>query len=390
MIRSLLLLFGIAYFSVLNVQASDNGKPNKKPSEKLNQVMSSIAKVMVDNYPLIVSNQTLSSHEKKALYSATVELKGLFNQAKPFIKQKSDTYQVSYDLIISHLEKTIAAFNQRNIIYARKRLRSMGAICSSCHTQDTQLRTVFKGRERSEFSSDYDYAEFNYMTRNYDDAIMYYDKFLSSEDSKTELQIIMPLQRMMTIYMQIDVDLTKAKNTLSKYLSLKQHTKKTKKQLQGWVSGLAKLQADHVQGSEVTSFAALKKYVEQYIGETDQFQAEFFSTPEDEVSRVWLRGRLYHYLNSNPPAEEVPAILYWLSICDRTLGYSFNFSFADLYLKDCVVRFPKDPFAKLCFKEYENFVTISYSGSAGVFFPPEVEDELVLLKNILKGDVEGE
>lgn len=387
MLRSMLMLLGIAYFSVSALYAdvaqaaADHPGQHTKP---LNHLMAKIASVMVTNYPAIVSNQTLTEKEKETLQLATQELKSLFEQAKPLINQKSDTYQISYDLIISHLEKTSTAFRQKNVIYARKRLRSLGAICTSCHTQDTELRTVFSGRERSAFSSDFDYAEFSYMTRNYDDAIKYYEKFLSSSLSKTELQIISPLQRMMTIYVQIGQDLSGAKFRLSKYSSLKQHTAKTKDHLQQWISGLDKLKADKVSGSDNLTFPMLKKLVQRYIGETDQLQAEYFSTPEDEVARVWLRGRLYHYLNSNPPIDEVPTILYWLSICDRTLGYSFNFSFADLYLKDCVSRFPSHPIAELCFKEYENFITTSYSGSAGVFLPEDVEDELFLLKKLLR------
>ena len=374
MLRPLILLLTVALLSA----------PLHAAQERhLNQIMSDIAKLMVDNYPLIVSKSRLSPAEKKTLDNVTQEMITLFEQAAPLINKKSNTYQISYDLILSHLKKTRMAFKQNNIIQARKRLRSMGEICSSCHTQDKQLRSLFPGKKRNAFTNDYEYAEFNYVTRNYDAAIRHYDKYLASDHKKTELEIIKPLQRLLTFHLQINEDVNAAHVALSKYLNLAQHSKQTKTQIQGWLAGLEKLATDK-NVSQPLSFSKLQKAVTQYIGDTDQMQADLFSTPEDEVSRVWLRGQLYHYLNSNPPAEQVPIILYWLSICDRTLGYSYNYSFADLYLKDCVNRFPKHTYAGRCYKEYKNYITSSYSGSAGIFIPPEVEDELYEMKMRLK------
>ena len=372
------ILIFISMFTVSAVCAGE--------SKNINQIMAEIGHLMVEQYPLIVATHSLSPAEKKTLYQATRKLEYLFEQAQPLIERKSETYQISYELILKHLQNIEKAFRQNRVLFARKQLRSMGTLCSSCHTQDTQLRTLFKTHDRALFSSDYDYAEFNFMTRNYKTAIKYYDRYLSSGAAKTELDIIMPLQRLMTIYLQVFQAPKQAKYTLSKYLSLKQHSPDTRQQLKGWISGLDKLNAQQMVEPKKLTFFYLKKLVKQYIGDASQFQAELFSTPEEEVARVWLRGRLYHYLNNQPPADQVPAILYWLSICDRTLGYDFNYSFADIYLKDCITRFPENPYAKKCFKEYESFLTLSYSGSGGTFLPPEVEDEIYSLKKILKGE----
>jgi len=355
-----------------------------KNDQNLNQIMAEIAQQMADTYPIIVAQQKLTDKDIQLLRTKTGKLLRLFEHAKPYIKQKSDTYQVSYDLVLAHLEKTKKSLNTANSVGSRKRLRSLGTICVSCHTQDTQLRTMYTGSSREKFNSDFEFAEFSYMTRNYNDAVKYYDKYLRSDKVKTELDIINPIQRIITIHTQVFMSPGIAAKQLAEYRDLTAHTKKTREHLDGWIDGLKKLRQKHKASNEKISFKQLESYVNLYIAGTDQAGAEFFSTAQDEVSRVWLRGVLFHYLNSNPPADEIPKILYWLSICDRTLGYSFNFSFADMYLKECVISHPGHEYAKKCYREYEAFISVSYSGSGGSFIPVELEDELYELKNMLK------
>jgi len=355
-----------------------------KNDQNLNLIMAEIAQQMADTYPIIVAQQKLSNQDIQLLNGKTKTLIALFEDAKPFINQKSDTYQVSYDLVLQHLSKTRKALSNANSVGSRQQLRSLGTICVSCHTQDTQLRTVFPGAAREKFSNDYEFAEFSYMTRNYNEAVKYYDKYLRSDEVKTELDIINPIQKIITIHTQVFMSPGIAAKQLAEYRSLTAHTKETKKHLEGWIEGLKKLRKNHKIKTDKPTFKQLESYVKLYIGDTDQAGAEFFSSAQDEVSRVWLRGALFHYLNNNPPADQIPKILYWLSICDRTLGYSFNFSFADMYLKECVISHPGHEYANKCYREYEEFIAVSYSGSAGTFIPVELEDELYELKSLLK------
>lgn len=351
--------------------------------KNLNQIMSEIGKIMVDTFPVIVAKRELSDKEKQQLKVAIDQLETLFKQAKPFIGEKSSTYQISYDLVLEYLAKTRSSFQINHIDYSRKRLYSLGSICASCHTQDTKLRTLFPGIDRSHFSDDLAFAEFNFITRNYNEAIKYFDQYLRSDQAKTEYDLIVPMQRLITIYVQIFNTSDIAAKQLAEYRNLKSHTAKTRKHLEGWIAGLKTLSESKPETDAKINFEKLEKYVSRYIGDTDQAAAEFFSTPEDEVSRLWLRGRLYHYLNNMPPADQLPVVLYWLSICDRSIGFDYNFSLADLYLKQCIRNYSNHPYAKMCFREYKEFIEISYSGSAGVFIPPELEDELDELKKLL-------
>ena len=106
------------------------------------------------------------------------------------------------------------------------------------------------------------------------------------------------------------------------------------------------------------------------------------STAQEEVTRVWLRGQLYHYLNTNPKENEIPILLYWLSVTDRSIAYNFYFSLADLYLKQCTLNYPDHPYAHRCFDEYKNYVYYTYQ-KHGVKIPQYIQVELIQMKNAL-------
>ena len=102
------------------------------------------------------------------------------------------------------------------------------------------------------------------------------------------------------------------------------------------------------------------------------------------VINQYQAGLLYEYLNTNPTSKRTPEILYNLAIFDSLLDDNFFFSLTDIYLKDCVVRFPKSKVAQLCFSELENRIELSFTGSRGTSIPADVKSELNRLKKHLK------
>lgn len=329
--------------------------------QNLNQIMAGIGKTMVEIYPLVVARRALSKKEIQTIDKALLELSDLFADAKPFIAKKNDSYQVSYEFVSEYLKVVRSVLASHHIDYARTHLYALGEICTTCHTQDTTLRTLFSGSARKHFDSDYTYAEFNYMTRNYDEAVKYYEKFLASPEKKTELEIIQPLQRIITVYTQVNNRPAEGITKMKKYLELKDHTMNTEIQLENWIRGLEQLEKSGLVSDGAVTFDRLKQYTAQYLGDLDKLSIGIYSSARQEVQRVWLRGQLYHYLNGTPDMDEVPMILYWLSVADRSIAYNFFFSMTDLYLKHCVLKYPKHPYAQRCYREYREYVDYNYT-----------------------------
>lgn len=345
--------------------------------------MTQIGEDMTALYPLIYAERELTPKEIQLVSGKLSDMSTLFGQAGPHIKQRATTYEVSYKFIKPYLTETLEAFKSGKVDFGRSRMHGISAICTSCHTQDTHLRTMFSGVSRDSFNSDYIFAEFNYLTRNYEDAEKYFDQHLRSKSHKTEYQIIKPIQRLITIYTQIYNRPAEGAKLLESYQTLPDHTPETKIALSGWIKGLTELDKQGAKKIKNPDFDTLKGFVKQYLGDLEQPLSELYINEDEEISRVWLRGQLYHYLNRSPKADEIPKLLFWLSICDRSIGYNFYFSLADLYLKDCVYNYPKHPYAKKCYAEYKEFVTTAYTGSGGTFLPVEIEDELIDMKKKL-------
>ncbi len=194
---------------------------------------------------------------------------------------------------------------------------------------------------------------------------------------------MLPIQRLITIYAQVLGQPDKGARVLEKYRTLPGHSDVTRSHLEGWIRGMKRLAGSGLAGNDRPGFSLIEKYVERYLGPIESSSSRVHLPPEEEIERVWLRGQIYHYLNTNPPKEEMPRLFYWLALCDRAIGYDFYFSLADLYLEECVLGHAEHPYAGKCMDEYEQYISHLYSGSAGTFIPEEIHEELKGMRRLL-------
>jgi hypothetical protein len=342
--------------------------------------MTNIGATMVEIFPVIVLQRELTPAETQLLRANVKRLSELFHEADPYIRERPETYVVSYRFILDYLSETQRAIDDRNLDYARSRLYGLGSICASCHTQDTKLRTLFTGAGREKFADDASYAEFNFLTRNYDEAEKYFERELRATGTKSEYEVIRPLQYLVVIHAQIRNQPGAGAAVLEKFLDLPQHTATTRQELKGWITGLRALDANGAEKVSAPTFRELESHVNEILGPLDQPLNVIRVAPDQEVRRIWLSGLLYHYLNRKPPADHVPKVLYWLAVNDRVVGYNYFYSLADLYLRECVYNHAAHPYARRCLAEFQEYVNFAYSGSGGTFIPPELQQELRKMK----------
>ena len=347
----------------------------------LNEVMVEIGQTIESVFPILFDNDEIDQPSSQArLKAATKKLDALFNEAKPHFDVKSTTYRISYDVIDAQLTDAMIAAKYNNYKHVRNIFKEFITICSSCHTQDPKLRSLFSDTGRSHFNSDLQFANFNYMTRNYDTSLTYYMKNLNSTSDISEIELMTVMKRILTINTQIYNSPGEALNQLAKLKNYAKHTKLSSKNLNEWLAGLEELNNNKLYKNNNPDMEQLEIYVKNILGPLHEPGSAEFPSKKEKVARVWLRGRLYNYLNSLPPKEEIPKILFWLAIIDRTTNYSFYYSLADMYLKECMLQYTSNLYAKKCFEEYEEYITFSYSGSRGTDIPDDVAQELKALK----------
>jgi hypothetical protein len=127
----------------------------------------------------------------------------------------------------------------------------------------------------------------------------------------------------------------------------------------------------------------LRRYAEKSLSE--ELSGTFsFDIPKRELEYLKVSSILYEFLNENPESPLKPDILYWLSFCESKFSQQAFYSLPELYLKQCVLEFPKNPVAKQCLREYQNLVTMAYSGSSGTHIPEDVSKEIKTMQKLVE------
>lgn len=339
----------------------------------LHQKMAHLGQAISNLFPLAIDNGSLDTPPQHKILSENInELVTTVPLVKSHFAQKSLTYQLSFDIIEHHVNDLKSAFDNGRYQHVRSMLRATASICVSCHSQDKSLRSVFVGFPRKKFKSDYAFAEYNYITRNYTVAEEYYLRYLNKPGKHAkEPDQLTALKHLLSIYTQILNDVDKGLKVFNKIKSNKHLSTYAKKQIDHWLSGLQQLAS--IKGhSQDSDFEQIKKLVDQYIVANKQ--------PTKLEYLYWIRGLSYRYLNTAPKASEIPVLLYWLALTERGSSESVYFSLGELYLKECMLIYPDQPIAKQCYREYEDAITFSYSGSRGTDIPDDIQEDMKALK----------
>ena len=356
--------------------------------ESIHIIMSNVAENFSSIYQKIGRGANLSAQDQQAIAEDIANLRKYFKRADEIFEHKTDAYQIGYAFVTRYLKLSADLLKQGDQDALRTHLYALREICSTCHTQDKNLRSLYQGAQSTQFKSLFQYAEFNYSTRNYETAVKYYELDLQRNKNLTEIDIIQPLQRILSVYLQVYDDPDKALQIIRKYQTLKAHTDLTRDELKGWIGGLTYLKARKKSLKQPLDKEQLTQLVREFFGAVRNINLSSQSNAREEVQRLWLRGRLYEFLNSNPPRQQVPELLYWLSVVDQSTSYNYYFSYADLYLSQCVRKYADLPYAKYCFSEYEKYIYDTYLKEARLRdpmarYPEDIEEEYQELKEIM-------
>jgi hypothetical protein len=157
------------------------------------------------------------------------------------------------------------------------------------------------------------------------------------------------------------------------------------KQIKGFITAVDDMQDKTYPQFTDTNREELRKYAEAVL--TAAPGGDFsLDSPQHVIAALRMSSVLYEYLNAYPTTPLKPDILYWLALSERRFHYQSMYSLPDLYLKQCVLEYPKNPVAKNCFAEYEESMTVAFTGSGGTHIPDDITQELNMLRGLVKTD----
>jgi hypothetical protein len=374
--------FAACVLIVLSLSAYGKTTPEKSSPAKTKNSMTDILDNFISLKKFLVSDEEFQDPHNAAEISTY--LKNLDRAVQktahdPILNQEN--FKFSREVLEDHIHETERVFRLGNKSYARWMMNSTLGVCMSCHTQVPTTDREFTVFLRSDyFTSEFDKADFMFATKNFEGAnqvyksiVAGYPKIYYSSD-KLEKSV----QRDLIYQIRVKRDLLTAKQDVNDFLKndklpdfLVRNLKTWRDQLSLWITdGLPNIQ--DMKPKKIIEFAQAK---------TELTQNPFNSSDPLYISNLVVSGMLYDYLQKNSKSSITPDALYMLALIDRKLNYSIFYSLPDMYLKECILKFPENPIAMKCYREYEEEMIFGYTGSMGTNIPQEVLEDLKFLKN---------
>ena len=378
-------------FLIINQSFSFSATNEEDTKVQAKAVMGGVYETFLKIIPYVYSdNDSLvllkkEPKKKEELLKNLNDLSTFFQSAKHVEYFQRPGFRPSLETMNTHLAETINSVSSNQFSFAQKRLSALTSLCISCHSQlsakgaENAFSTLINKAKREEFESDYAFGNYLYLIRNFNGSEKYLE--LSIERALKESrshELYSSLRRMISIYTKISFDYAKAKKFTEKYSAEKQMPKLAQKLVKSWDTELVRWKDFNPQ--QVNDIAI---FIRTYLSPLEEVK-EITGEGQNDITLLIASGVLSKYLNDNPDSKSTPEILYWISVAERRLSSTYFFTISDLYLKDCIKKYSKSPFAKKCYGLYESTIEEEFMGSSGLDIPPSEKQELVKLKNYLK------
>lgn len=367
-------LFGLVLFC-LSVFAAEKSGPTKA---FMHQFLIELSKIR----PFLGSETEFASEGARKTVQASLER--LAKQMKTPPKEIEDKpgFHLTFSLMADHVTRTKELFDRGELEYARMRLNGTPNFCSSCHTQTPHLSktTPFDFFAESTQKVDFENATFLFVTRRYDSALSSFNQLIRGfpKNNLTSLQLEELVRRKLAIFARIQRDPEFAVNNLNEDLKNKELPKALITSMKGWIKELERWKKEE---ADPASFKTdeLVKYVEKNLPKN--LVRKMALTNPDSLQVLRLSGLLYERLFSETDlGDQAQAVLYYLALCERSLSPLYWYSVSEVYLKECVVRYPKQKFSQKCYQAYDDGMQERFSGRT---MPEGIRESIDTLKNYL-------
>lgn len=353
--------------------------PLQAETQPLNVTMTEIGSIMSN----LINEKVLA--EPDITLKQLDQLDARFRALEPHTSERGPAFRITWQTMIEQIGRTRDAVDGG--VATRDSLQNLvhgiASACAGCHTQDDKAQVLSFGKLAPDTADPLQNARFRYITRDYSGALKLYDDYLDAQPRLAyNGPILDALEGELTILAQVFRDPQRGAKHFRARLDRSggSMSRQMRKDIQAWIKGFEEIQKAGVKAFE-PSFAELEGWSRQYILKHEGIP--IVTEEKEKVVYLWLRGLLHEYVQAHPQDARMPELLYWLAISDRVLDYNFYYSLADLYLKECIVRYPAMDAAEDCYAEYERYVEFAYSGSSGPHVPAEVRDQLILLREVL-------
>lgn len=344
------------------------------PILQMNKTFSSV----MDLLPFILDDKEF--HEKKNHEKISTALKDLnkaFKNAGHDSLLKHDLFAPSYSLVLQNLQESQNAFAKNKKEHSRWLVRETLALCMDCHTRlPTSHTSSFQNGEitfdKSVFKDKYDLGIGYLIVRRYVDAKENFTQSIQDKIIKKDFaDLILPFQQILLIETKVMKDPEKMVSIIDWYLEKKNLPQAVSDELLGWKQRLSIWKEEKSSGGPKNE-KELKAFITRRLQplKDDSFNDSY------KVDYLIASGVLAHYYFENQNSPMAPELNYWMGWMEKRLKRDEFMSSGDLFLKQCVKRYPKHAVAKDCLEEYKESLMFDFTGSSGTHIPQDLQQEL--------------
>lgn len=401
-LKHLLISIGIIVFSLTHLaQAMPYEEEEMLEAQS---IMEGALKSFVGLIPYMQSKESFVLDEDRQIVEKhLLQIKDIFSKTEHIKALQSPSFLPSAESLEEHIDETISAVREKNDSFALMRMNAIAPLCISCHAQipgdyGQSFLSSLGDINRSQFQSDFDYAEFLFLRRNYLKSVRYYERVivthldllskpqqerpLQFRPSQAEREIRNSLNRTLTTFLKVNFMPGIARSSLEKFRNRRGLPPLIKRDIDQWILDLKKWENRDL-SIRLDSVSQVRSFIDEYL-EPMLSEDRLFSKGSHEIPLLIGSGILSKFLARQTGDPLEARALYWMARSSRQLDRSFFYSLSDLYLRDCVMKYPATEYAHQCLKEYKESITLGYTGSAGTSIPDEEKKKIEYLESFIK------
>lgn len=340
-----------------------------------------------DLIPYITDQSRFQEKKNEKLVIEKIsEMQKAFKEARHDSLLKEDIFAPSYTLINESINGTLLAFKDNKKDYAHWRIKEITGLCIDCHTRlPTSYSSSFQNGEltidKNKFDRIYNLGIGQMIVRRYVDAKMTFTQDIDEKILKKNFKDIdLPFKQLLLIDTKVLNNPGNLIAPLETYLGRKDLPEELKKTLSDWVKRLKIWKEKTALKNKLNNDKELTSFIQK---ELVPLKKQGLTDGQD-VDLLIVSGILSRFSFENPHSKLAPEISYWLGWSEKYLKRENFFGSGDLFLKQCIKRYPKNPIAKECLTEYKESVEFDFSGSGGIDIPEDIKKELKDLEHRIK------
>jgi hypothetical protein len=258
-------------------------------------------------------------------------------------------------LLPRHMLELKEAFQAGHKEYARDLLNATLDGCSSCHSQVSAKNShLWKFSPDTVDGTTFEKAEFLFAVRQYDEALTLYrkvvDDFKPNKIEPVTQDVQDALHKKLNILVRSKMDLKAARKEIERDLGKPELPEPVKVLLRSNLESITQLQKIFMPNVATAKTKEIETFAATVLGRTSD--TGWFGQ-KNVVPQLFVSAILYQFVQTHSAKDLSPSIYYWLAKCENRISKNY-FPLSELYLRECVERYPLSYEAKLCFNELES------------------------------------